>query len=277
MVELEAPSPALGSKRNRAWDIIAITTFIVIVFIAFFVWVWHPAGANAPTEWLCLATGALAFVTTVLAGATVFTARQTALTAAIAEEDLRQGKLLVSASNAQVDAARKQSELSEQTLSESRRPVLIPCVDEALVSPRHVSFLSDGGQRSMEVQDFPVIKCFADENSDWVVIKVRNVGGGPAIVGRELNDLTLEEDGMGRYHGFLVSSVVAPGDVVPVTFRLAKAIQPSRFWISINYRDLSYERRYRGRFVFDERRPQPLLLDVTIEDLNVQISKDRGD
>jgi hypothetical protein len=70
----------------------------------------------------------------------------------------------------------------------------------------------------------------------------------------DLNDLTLEEEGMGRNHGFLVSKVVAPGDEVPVAFRLAKAIQPLRFWASITYRDLSYQRRYRGRFVFDEKR-----------------------
>ena len=271
MNEVEVPGPTSGSTHVRTWDIIAFTTLTVIAAIVILVWFWHPSGTNAPTEWLCLATGVLAFVTTVLAGATVVTARQTARTAAIAEEDLRQGMLLVSASNAQVDAARKQSELSAQTLSESRRPVLIPCVDESIVGPRQVSFLSEGGQRSKEVQDFPVVLCFPDGNSDWVVVKIRNVGGGPAIVGSELNDLTLEEEGMGRYHGFLVSRVVAPGDEVPVAFRLAKAIQPLRFWISITYRDLSYERRYRGRFVFDQMRPQPLLLDVTIEDLNIGI------
>lgn len=154
-------------------------------------------------------------------------------------------------------------------MSESRRPVLIPCVNNAIVNPKNVTFLGEGGQKSIEVQDFPVIKRFTDENSDWVIVKIRNVGGGPAIVGKELNDLTLEEEGMGRYHGFLVSRVVAPGDEVSLTFRLAKAVQPSRFWVSITYRDLSYQRRYRAHFTFDEKRPQPLLLDVTVEDLNI--------
>lgn len=73
MNEAESTSSVSLSPRIRTWDIIAVTTLIAIVAIVILVWVWHPIGNNAPTEWLCLATGALAFVTTVLAGATVST------------------------------------------------------------------------------------------------------------------------------------------------------------------------------------------------------------
>ena len=272
-MRVDQQGPASVNSRVasiRTWDVIGITALVIVSTTSTLVWVWHPSGTNAPTEWLGVATGALALVTTVLATATVFTVRQSTRTTAIAEEDLRQSRQLVDASNAQVDAVRKQSALAEQALSESRRPVLIPCVDKTIVNPLQVSFFYDGGQRSREVQDFPVILSFSDENSDWVIVKIRNVGGGPAIVGSETGDLTLEREGFDVNQGFITSRVIAPGDEVPLSFRLSKETQPSRFWVSITYRDISYERRYRGRIAFDQKRPRPLLFEATVEDLNVE-------
>jgi hypothetical protein len=264
----DEPLAELPVIRIRTWDVFIATALILVLMMSILIWVWHPSGATAATGWLGVATGTLALVTTVLAIATVFTARQSARTAAIAEKESRQGQRLVDASTDQAAATRRQSDLSEEALSESRRPVLIPSADEVIENPKHVSFF-DGAQWSKEIQDFPVVSCFSDQYNDWVIVKIRNVGGGPAIVGNEQLDLFLEDPDEGRYIGFVTSRVIAPGDEVPLTFRLPKVTKPSHFYVSITYRDLSYKRSYRGRIVFDERRPRPLLIDATVEDLNL--------
>lgn len=260
----EDHEPETSSKltRIRVWGIVVLPGLVIVPAIAILLWAWHPTGANSPTEWLGIATGALALETMALAIATVLTAQESARMVGIAEKDLQSGRRLVT-------ATRRQSKLSEQALSESRRPILIPCLDKPITNPRQVSFVHDG-QRSKEVQDFPFVLCFSDDNSDWVVLKIRNVGGGPAIVGKTGGDVVLQREGFDGNNGNISSRVIAPGDEVPLTFRLSKTTQPPRFWVTIKYSDLSYERQYRGNISFDEGRPQPLLVNATIEDLNVE-------
>lgn len=194
-------------KRFRSgacfvWRVSASCLVVAGGLVLVFVFVWHPTGVEAPTEWLSISTGRLALVTTVLAVATVSAARQSAHLVEIAERDMQSNVLLVR-------ATRRQSQLSEQALFESRRPVLVPCLDGPIVDPKPVSFTYDGS-RSSDVQDFPVVLCFPDVSSDWFVLKIRNVGGGPAIIGRGSMDVTLSRGALGDIHGSVPSRVVAP-------------------------------------------------------------------
>jgi hypothetical protein len=78
--------------------------------------------------------------------------------------------------------------------------------------------------------------------------------------------------------------VLAPDDRITVTFNegpfgddpqcvesFAGSRSPKQFTIVVCYSDISYQRRFRGRFTFDSARPHPMLVDATVEDLNLSL------
>ena len=60
----------------------------------------------------------------------------------------------------------------------------------------------------------------------WVAIKIRNVGRGPALLGRNLTDVFLRTRSGGNVYGWTPSLVVAPEDEVFIA--IADGRTPSR-------------------------------------------------
>jgi hypothetical protein len=104
------------------------------------------------------------------------------------------------------------------------------------------------------------------------------VGRGPAVIGRSDKDIFMDVDRGPDVEGDCSTRIVAPGDRVVLVFREDEdgksppastfGGQAASFVMSVAYTDISYGRQFRGRFVFNEERTVPVLLDATIEDPN---------
>ncbi len=249
--------------------------FLVVVVSVVVLAIWHPHGKDAPTMWGVIATFGLLGATGVLAIFTYLSVRQSARVADAAVEDAKRGSELIAIAQKQLAAAQRQSEIAQATLDAERQPVLVPAAPDGPYDPKAVVSFAYKGTRSKRFQDFPIALSVADDQAGWFFLKVRNVGKGPAVIGQEDGDLFLHSAGTGSIYGDTASRIIAPGDEMAWVFRgpdgsgaFLGTISALETTVCVNYSDLTYNRKFRGRFTFDKKRPRPTLVKATIEDLN---------
>ena len=133
--------------------------------------------------------------TLALAFGTFYMALQTRRAARAAETEVRQSHRLTETAQRQVDAAEKQVIASEaqaqaavQALEASARPLLVPASGlEGFDRREQYDFIANGLHSGR--LDAPAVACWHVTNPpgtmisvQWVILKVRNVGNGPAVI-----------------------------------------------------------------------------------------------
>ncbi|HVX20662.1 MAG TPA: hypothetical protein VHB02_04880 [Acidimicrobiales bacterium] len=169
-------------------------------------------------------TLALATLTGGMMVATFLAVRAGHRTAKAAEKDIEQGQVLIEAAQAQAAASRDQAEAALALLEADRLPYLVPA-SASQDRPERQRRLFHGSELSTDVPRVPpkVGECWLErggaDQRGWMVLAVRNVGRGPALILRSPGDVVLKYPGgqQGAF-GEPTSIVVAPGETEYVCF-----------------------------------------------------------
>jgi hypothetical protein len=193
----------LGSVDAATWALVGVTAALVVV------------------------TGVLAVSTWNSANKAGEAAEAAVRTAVAAENDLTQGATLVRVGQDQVEiaqkqaaAALKQSDIANQTLLNSFRPLLVPVVERKI--EQRLFYGLDGV--SVELQMGPEPKAFIGRDLNavdrfFVIVPLRNIGPGCAILSGNVVDAAVVPYGGGtRIYGKATSPIVAPNDTVDFVF-----------------------------------------------------------
>ena len=179
------------------------------------------AGVTARMAW---STRKAAEATTSAAEATSNAAVQAGRSAEAAEKDLKQGQELLSVSQKQVEQAQRQADTATAALAESSKPLIVSALGTEAIPEGKINLEGVDGKSGLRFSgliDPPrTTKSWNDNPSmlAWMVVRLRNIGTGPAVIGRELDDITLDLRAGGIINGWANSLVVAPGECVYVTF-----------------------------------------------------------
>ncbi len=104
-------------------------------------------------------------------------------------------------------------------MNADRIPMVVPTIEADLlgnVRPE-IGFLIEQLEVSHSLVDFPVATVSVSERNAWLVLKLRNVGSGPALMKADNRGVALKFPGSGQFKaGSASASVVAAGDQVLV-------------------------------------------------------------
>ncbi len=233
----------------------------------------------ATQEWawaLVVVTGALALATALLAFSTRRIARSTERTAIAAEQDIKGGANLIAVGQQQVEAVQRQADAALTILQNENQPMLVPAAPSEDFDPTEMAFLSASGRVSEPVQDFPTAMAWLRGEQPWLVIKIRNVGRGPAFLSPEPSDIALDARGV-IFWGEPSSNVVGPGDRVTVVFNGAandpgkagalESFVTNRMDIVLRYRGVTGGRWFETGFQLGVQRPLPKILDLRFREI----------
>jgi len=241
--------------------------------------------AAVTSTWaLVSVTGSLAIFTALMALSTRNAARSANRTAAVAEQDIRQGADLVRIGQQQietsqhhVEAARDQAVLAMKALAIESQPLLVPTTPLEEWNPSD-SLQFSAFERTVSVQEFPVAKAIAMDNAVWVILKLRNVGRGAALIGMDAADTRIEAGGVTTW-GLPMATVMAPGDRTFVLFNgeansiwekdtLRAAVQTAvGMTVTLVYTDIAHQRRFETSVHLGSDRPDPTVTDVVFEEI----------
>lgn len=225
------------------------------------------------TGWLAMATGFLVVVTGIMAFATFKAARGAERAADAAEKELEHGQRLVETGQAQVEQSQKQADAAVDSLLAATKPLLVPAngLESFNPTPRRFRAIS---KIEVEVEPPRVAKHFYREvghvRHAWLILAVRNIGNGPARFTTDPNDIVMLAQTNLRLYGWITTLMVAPGDLVYVTFsepapldggsssldsvlQIAKAADEAvvnRIEFTLRYTDVSGTRWMTSRFHF---------------------------
>lgn len=175
--------------------------------------------SDAATWWLVAGTTSLACLTGGLMVATFFAVKAANRTAVAAEHNINQGAEQIGLLRDELSAVQTQANVAMQTLETESRPMLVPAV-EALLAPPEIKYFDVFGHRSDRIELPETAKWWLGGSpaTAWVAVKIRNIGRGPAILGRERIDVYLQTKFGKKIHGWISTLVIAPEDHVWVAF-----------------------------------------------------------
>ena len=242
--------------------------------------------SDSATWWLVAGTVALACLTGGLMIATFRAVRAANRTAKAAEQDISQGAEQIALLRDELSAVQTQANVSMATLETESRPMLVPAV-ETVLHPPEIKYFDVFGHCSDRIELQETAKWWqgGSPNTAWVAVKIRNIGRGPAVVGRDRIDVYLQTKFGGKVDGWISTLVIAPGDHVWVAFpdpRIPEAdstclaamlrhaadgatLEGNRLTVVVRYSDISGERQTTSHLHYllqGEERLQQLGIDL---------------
>jgi len=163
----------------------------------------------------------MAMYTRRAAAATERAVKEAARAATAAEKEVAQTGELVKVSQDQVAAAHAQADAAIEALHAESQPLLVTATgleDEPTFVSSHFrpTSYSNTGPKTEAPR---VVRWFIERPPYvWVIVKTRNVGRGPALIGSDVTDVQLQADYGNPIYGSAMSLVVPSGDFVFLNF-----------------------------------------------------------
>ena len=190
----------------------------------------------ASTNWTAVAaitSGAAALGTLILAGVTVWLASSTRKMSTKTGDLAGETKRLADSTGRSVDlaerelevlseqarAANAQVEISTQAMRATQQPLLVPVADSPTRDDLRFT-ARDGGTASPQIGPNAICWQQPENGPIWLVVPMRNIGTGPALIPTEDKSLMAQVPLLGGLSTFgrPGQRVVAPGDIVYLVF-----------------------------------------------------------